>query len=108
MRVPLQGKLLPQQDQIGDESLLATLQVPGSGRIRQMIAAAARRYRIRLTVSAAFFFCSWSGRKGRDDVSGISDSGFGKLRCSAGDKVKILELFCDAEVCCFERYTWQP
>ena len=39
MRVPPHGKLLPQQDQIGDESWLATLKVPGSGRMRQMIAA---------------------------------------------------------------------
>ena len=33
------GKPLPQQDQIGNELLLAALPVPGSGRIRQMIAA---------------------------------------------------------------------
>ena len=54
MRVTPHGKLLPQQDQIGDEPLLATLQVPGSGRMRQMIAAVAKRYGIRLTASEAF------------------------------------------------------
>ena len=57
MRVTPHGKLLPQQDQIGDEPLLATLQVPGSGRIRQMIAAAERWYGIRLTASVTFTLC---------------------------------------------------